>query len=57
MGRVYLGYSPGGRAVAVKIVHPELARDAEFMARFQREVQAAEAVSGAYGAGRGRRAR
>src|SRR5437763_9089834 len=48
MGRVYLGYSPGGRAVAVKIVHPELARDAEFMARFQREVQAAEAVSGAY---------
>ena len=48
MGRVYLGYSPGGRAVAVKIVHPELARDAEFMARFEREVQAAEAVSGAY---------
>src|SRR3954470_2524699 len=48
MGRVYLGYSPGGRAVAVKIVHPELAGDAEFMARFQREVQAAEAVSGAY---------
>src|ERR1700745_1455700 len=48
MGRVYLGYSPGGRAVAVKIVHPELARDAEFMTRFEREVQAAEAVSGAY---------
>lgn len=48
MGRVYLGYSPGGRAVAVKIVHPELARDPEFMARFRREVQAAEAVSGAY---------
>src|SRR6516225_5505904 len=48
MGRVYLGYSPGGRAVAVKIVHPELARDPEFMLRFRREVQAAEAVSGAY---------
>ncbi len=48
MGRVYLGYSPGGRAVAVKIVHPELARDPEFMMRFRREVEAAEAVSGAY---------
>jgi Protein kinase domain len=48
MGRVFLGYSPGGRAVAVKIVHPELARDPEFMARFRREVAAAEAVSGAY---------
>ena len=48
MGRVYLGSSPGGRPVAVKIVHPELAGDPEFMRRFRREVQAAEAVSGAY---------
>ena len=48
MGRVYLGYSPGGRAVAVKVVHPDLARDPEFMARFQREAQAASAVGGAY---------
>jgi serine/threonine protein kinase len=48
MGRVYLGYSPGGRAVAVKIVHPDLARDPEFMQRFRREVAAAQAVSDAY---------
>jgi serine/threonine protein kinase len=48
MGRVYLASSPGGRAVALKVVHPELARDPEFMTRFRREVEAAEAVSGAY---------
>ena len=48
MGRVYLAASPGGRAVALKVVHPELARDPEFMQRFRREVESAEAVSGAY---------
>jgi Protein kinase domain len=48
MGRVYLGFSPAGRAVAIKVVHPELARDAEFRHRFSREVAAARAVSGMY---------
>lgn len=48
MGRVFFGLSPVGRAVAVKVVHPELARDPEFRARFGHEVRAAEAVSGAY---------
>jgi hypothetical protein len=48
MGRVYLAASPGGRSVALKVVHPELARDPEFMQRFRREVESAEAVSGAY---------
>ena len=48
MGRVYLGLSPAGRAVAIKVVHPELARDTEFLRRFQQEVAAARAVSGIY---------
>jgi serine/threonine protein kinase len=48
MGRVFLGFSPAGRAVAVKIVHPELARDPDFIRRFGREVRAAEAVGGVY---------
>jgi outer membrane protein assembly factor BamB len=48
MGRVYLGYSLAGRAVAVKIVHRELARDPAFASRFRQEVAAAQAVSGAY---------
>jgi serine/threonine protein kinase/outer membrane protein assembly factor BamB len=50
MGRVYLGHSPGGRAVAVKVVHPHLARDAAFVDRFRREVAAARAVNGSYAA-------
>jgi WD40 repeat protein len=48
MGRVYLGTSPAGRPVAVKVVHPDLARDAGFMGRFRQEVAAARSVSGAY---------
>lgn len=48
MGRVYLGRSPGGRPVAVKVIRAELAQDAEFLARFAREVAAARKVSGIY---------
>ncbi|WP_309136885.1 serine/threonine protein kinase [Streptomyces sp. CG 926] len=48
MGRVYLARTPGGRSVAVKVVHPELARDPEFRRRFAREVAAARAVDGRY---------
>jgi serine/threonine protein kinase len=48
MGRVYLGFSPAGRAVAIKVVHPDLARDPEFRHRFAREVAAARAVGGMY---------
>ncbi|MDK1476696.1 serine/threonine-protein kinase [Streptomyces sp. 549] len=51
MGRVYLGLSRGGRAVAVKVVRPELAEDREFRQRFRREVVAARRVNGAFTAG------
>jgi serine/threonine protein kinase len=50
MGRVYLAASPGGRAVAVKVVHQHLARDGAFIGRFRREVAAALAVNGGYAA-------
>ncbi|MGH3250114.1 MAG: PQQ-binding-like beta-propeller repeat protein [Trebonia sp.] len=48
MGRVYLGYSPAGRAVAVKVCHPDLAADPAFVQRFAREATAAQAVNGVY---------
>jgi outer membrane protein assembly factor BamB len=48
MGRVFLGFSSAGRAVAVKVIHPQLARDQAFRARFRQEVSAARAVSGLY---------
>jgi protein kinase-like protein len=48
MGQVFLGFSPAGRAVAVKVIHRQFARDPEFVRRFGREVEAASAVSGAY---------
>jgi len=48
MGRVLLGWSAGGRPVAVKIIRPELAADPEFRARFRREVAAARTIGGLY---------
>ncbi|MFD7442075.1 serine/threonine-protein kinase [Streptomyces sp. NPDC059909] len=46
MGRVYLARSEGGRTVAVKVVHAELAAQREFRLRFAREVAALERVGG-----------
>ncbi|GGM50292.1 hypothetical protein GCM10012275_21440 [Longimycelium tulufanense] len=46
MGAVYLGRSPGGRPVAVKVVRGELAEDPTFRERFRREVASARAVGG-----------
>ncbi|MFI9294402.1 serine/threonine protein kinase [Streptomyces gardneri] len=46
MGRVFLARSAGGRTVAVKIVHAELAAQEEFRRRFAREVAALERVGG-----------
>ncbi|GJF33794.1 hypothetical protein KNE206_64940 [Kitasatospora sp. NE20-6] len=46
MGEVYLGRSPGGRTVAVKMVRGEYAADREFRLRFRQEVSAARRVGG-----------
>ena len=48
MGRVFLGQSPGGRLVAVKLIRTELAGNPEFRARFAREVATARTVSGIF---------
>ncbi|MGW4686502.1 protein kinase domain-containing protein [Streptomyces sp. NPDC004244] len=46
MGVVYLGRSPSGRAVAVKVVRPELSTEPGFRRRFADEVAAARRVGG-----------
>jgi predicted Ser/Thr protein kinase len=44
MGTVYLGRNRAGRLVAVKVIRPEYAIDAEFRARFRSEVNRARQV-------------
>jgi eukaryotic-like serine/threonine-protein kinase len=46
MGTVYLGRSPGGRLVAVKVARLDLAEDLRFRDRFRQEVAIARAVGG-----------
>ena len=48
MGRVYLGRSPGGRQVAIKVIRTDLAENPDFRARFAREASAARKVSGIF---------
>ncbi|WP_433473320.1 WD40 repeat domain-containing serine/threonine protein kinase [Spirillospora sp. CA-142024] len=48
MGEVFLGVTPGGRRVAVKLIRAEYAQDARFRSRFAREVEAARKVGGFY---------
>jgi hypothetical protein len=48
MGRVFLGHSPGGRLVAVKLIRADLADDPGFRLRFAQEVAAARRVSGIF---------
>ncbi|MEU1387982.1 MULTISPECIES: serine/threonine-protein kinase [unclassified Nonomuraea] len=48
MGQVFLGRSPGGRPVAVKLVRPDLADDPGFRRRFALEAEAARRVGGFY---------
>jgi serine/threonine protein kinase len=46
MGQVYLGVSPGGKRVAVKVIRADLTEEAEYRQRFEREVRAAREVGG-----------
>jgi len=48
MGKVYLAYTPDGRAVALKIVRPEFGTDPTFRERFRQQVDAASRVHGLY---------
>jgi Protein kinase domain len=48
MGTVYLAFTPGGRPVAVKMIRPELADNADFRNRFRQEVEIARRVHGLY---------
>jgi DNA-binding beta-propeller fold protein YncE len=46
MGQVFLAVSPGGRRVAVKLIHPVGVGAAQFRDRFAREIEAARRVGG-----------
>ena len=46
MGTVHAGLTSDGLRVAVKVIHPAQAEDAEFRARFRREVQLSARVQG-----------
>ena len=44
MGEVFFGRSPGGLAVAVKLIHDDHTNDADFRERFRREIEACKKV-------------
>ncbi|HEY3710774.1 MAG TPA: serine/threonine-protein kinase [Amycolatopsis sp.] len=48
MGRVLLGSTADGRLVAIKLMHALPGTEADFRARFRREIAASRAVSGTY---------
>ncbi|MFE4601770.1 protein kinase [Kitasatospora indigofera] len=48
MAQVFMAFTPSGRRLAMKMVHPELASGTDFRRRFAREVEAARRVSGFY---------
>ncbi|MEV2278402.1 protein kinase [Nocardiopsis sp. NPDC049922] len=48
MGEVYLARSPDGHLCALKAVKEDLAHDAQFRARFRREIRAARLVRGPF---------
>ncbi|MFI5807548.1 PQQ-binding-like beta-propeller repeat protein [Streptomyces sp. NPDC051561] len=50
MGTVYLARTRGGRTVALKTVHEELAREPQFRTRFRLEAEAARSIGAAHGA-------
>ncbi|MFD3440989.1 PQQ-binding-like beta-propeller repeat protein [Streptomyces sp. NPDC058685] len=50
MGTVYLARSAGGRTVALKTMHADIASDAGFRSRFRLETDAARIIGGHHGA-------
>lgn len=50
MGTVYLARSTGGRTVALKTMHPSIARDPASRSRFRLETDAARIIGGHHGA-------